>query len=259
MDRRRPRLSAHDPRFRSRAVRSAEAQRNGSSPAGCRPSTTTRGGASISDRGSRRPPIAVQGPAARRAGSARPFASRPRPSCKTRSGVAGATRFPFSRIGRRNFPACARGAAAEPRQTGALDRAPRRAVGGAPGEDCEARRRLKADRAAAGEYIVDFFPKWAEGKVVLRGASDTPKARKTIEIVQDGLHRIVFETQWKRDERGWRIRDEAGRLDRLRVGQAAAAPDPASRLRHGARARTRRRRSTTRGSARRSGGRSGAS
>jgi hypothetical protein len=50
------------------------------------------------------------------------------------------------------------------------------------------------DGPLLGEYIVDFFPKWAEGKVVLRGASDAPKARKTIEIVQHGLHRIVFET-----------------------------------------------------------------
>ncbi len=74
-----------------------------------------------------------------------------------------------------------------------------------------------------GEYIVDFFPKWAEGKVVLRGASDTPKARKTIEIVQDGLHRIVFETEWERDERGWRVRDGAGRLVDLGWGNGAAA------------------------------------
>jgi hypothetical protein len=74
-----------------------------------------------------------------------------------------------------------------------------------------------------GEYIVDFFPKWAEGKVVLRGASDTPKARKTIDIVHDGLHRIVFETRWERDERGWRVRDEAGRPVDLGWGKAAAA------------------------------------
>ena len=63
-----------------------------------------------------------------------------------------------------------------------------------------------------GEYVVDFFPKWAEGKVTLRGSSVQPKARKTIDIVQDGLHRIVFETQWKRDERGWRVRDGTGTL-----------------------------------------------
>ena len=81
----------------------------------------------------------------------------------------------------------------------------------------------KEDEPLLGEYIVDFFPKWAEGKVVLRGASDAPKARKTIDIVQDGLHRIVFETRWKRDERGWRVRDEAGRLIDLGWGTAAAA------------------------------------
>jgi hypothetical protein len=74
-----------------------------------------------------------------------------------------------------------------------------------------------------GEYIVDFFPKWAEGKVVLRGSSPRPKARKTIQIVQDGLHRIVFETRWKRDERGWRVRDATGRLVDLGWGEAAAA------------------------------------
>jgi hypothetical protein len=74
-----------------------------------------------------------------------------------------------------------------------------------------------------GEYIVDFFPRWAEGKVVLRGASGSPKARKTIEIVQDGLHRIVFETQWRRDERGWRLRDEAGRPIDVGWGKDAAA------------------------------------
>jgi hypothetical protein len=79
------------------------------------------------------------------------------------------------------------------------------------------------DAPLLGEYIVDFFPKWAEGKVVLRGASDTPKARKTIEIVQDGLHRIVFETRWERDEHGWRLRDEAGRLVDLGWGKDAAA------------------------------------
>lgn len=81
----------------------------------------------------------------------------------------------------------------------------------------------KADEPLLGEYIVDFFPKWAAGKVVLRGASDTPKARKTIDIVQDGLHRIVFETQWKRDERGWRVRDEGGRVIDLGWGSTAAA------------------------------------
>jgi len=81
----------------------------------------------------------------------------------------------------------------------------------------------KGDEPLLGEYIVDFFPKWAAGKVVLRGASDTPKARKTIDIVQDGLHRIVFETQWKRDKRGWRVRDEAGRLLDLGWGNTAAA------------------------------------
>ena len=57
----------------------------------------------------------------------------------------------------------------------------------------------------------------------MRGASDAPKARKTIDIVQDGLHRIVFETRWKRDEHGWRVRDEAGRLVDLGWGKAAAA------------------------------------
>jgi hypothetical protein len=57
----------------------------------------------------------------------------------------------------------------------------------------------------------------------LRGASDTPKARKTIEIVRDGLHRIVFETQWKRDEHGWRVRDEAGQVIDLGWGTTAAA------------------------------------
>src|SRR5581483_9623993 len=74
-----------------------------------------------------------------------------------------------------------------------------------------------------GEYVVDFFPKWAEGKVVLRGSSARPKARKTIDIVQDGLHRIVFETKWKRDEHGWRIRDTHGQLVDLGWGDAAAA------------------------------------
>jgi hypothetical protein len=81
----------------------------------------------------------------------------------------------------------------------------------------------KEDEPLLGEYIVDFFPKWAQGKVVLRGASDTPKARKTIDIVQDGLHRIVFETQWKRDDHGWRVRDEAGRVIDLGWGSTAAA------------------------------------
>jgi hypothetical protein len=84
-------------------------------------------------------------------------------------------------------------------------------------------RAVATDGPLLGEYIVDFFPKWAEGKVVLRGASGTPKARKTIEIVQDGLHRIVFETQWRRDERGWRVRDEAGRPIDLGWGKGAAA------------------------------------
>jgi hypothetical protein len=79
------------------------------------------------------------------------------------------------------------------------------------------------DGPLLGEYIVDFFPKWAEGKVVLRGASDAPKARKTIEIIQDGLHRIVFETQWQRDERGWRARDDVGRPIDLGWGKSAAA------------------------------------
>ena len=50
-----------------------------------------------------------------------------------------------------------------------------------------------------------------------------PKARKTIDIVQDGLHRIVFETRWKRDEHGWRVRDAGGRLVDLGWGKAAAA------------------------------------
>src|SRR6266516_4956638 len=36
----------------------------------------------------------------------------------------------------------------------------------------EARAPVKADESLLGEYIVDFFPKWAEGRVVLRGASD---------------------------------------------------------------------------------------
>src|SRR5581483_4256913 len=31
-----------------------------------------------------------------------------------------------------------------------------------------------------GEYVVDFFPKWAEGKVILRSGSPRPKAKKTI-------------------------------------------------------------------------------
>ena len=74
-----------------------------------------------------------------------------------------------------------------------------------------------------GEYVVDFFPRWAEGKLTLRGSSPRPKARKTIEIVQDGLHRIVFETRWKRDERGWRVRDAEGRLVDLGWGEGAAA------------------------------------
>ena len=86
-----------------------------------------------------------------------------------------------------------------------------------------ARVSATADEPLLGEYIVDFFPKWADGKVVLRGASDSPKARKTIEIVQEGLHRIVFETQWERDEHGWRSRDEAGRLIDLGWGKEAAA------------------------------------
>jgi len=74
-----------------------------------------------------------------------------------------------------------------------------------------------------GEYVVDFFPKWAEGKVTLRGSSEKPKARKTIELVQDGLHRIVFETRWKRDEHGWRVRDDNGRFIDLGWGESAAA------------------------------------
>jgi hypothetical protein len=74
-----------------------------------------------------------------------------------------------------------------------------------------------------GEYVVEFFPKWAEGKVVLRGNSARPKARKTIAIVQDGLHRVVFETRWKRDEHGWRVRDGEGRFVDLGWGEAAAA------------------------------------
>jgi hypothetical protein len=74
-----------------------------------------------------------------------------------------------------------------------------------------------------GEYVVDFFPRWAEGKVILRGSSAQPKARKTIDIVQDGLHRIVFETRWKRDEHGWRARDSSGRLIDLGWGEGAAA------------------------------------
>jgi hypothetical protein len=74
-----------------------------------------------------------------------------------------------------------------------------------------------------GEYVVDFFPKWAEGKVILRSSSPRPKAKKTIYIVQDGLHRIVFETRWKRDEHGWRLRDERGRLVDLGWGEGAAA------------------------------------
>jgi hypothetical protein len=77
-----------------------------------------------------------------------------------------------------------------------------------------------------GEYVVEFFPKWAEGKVVLRGSSPQPKAKKTIDIVQDGLHRIVFSTQWKRDEHGWRLRDSDGRLVDLGWGEAAAAWTP---------------------------------
>jgi hypothetical protein len=74
-----------------------------------------------------------------------------------------------------------------------------------------------------GEYVVKFFPKWAEGKVILRGSSARPKARKTIDIVQDGLHRVVFETQWKREEHGWRVRDGEGRFVDLGWGEAAAA------------------------------------
>jgi hypothetical protein len=77
--------------------------------------------------------------------------------------------------------------------------------------------------ALLGEYVVDFFPKWAEGRVILRGSSEKPKARKTIGIVQDGLHRIVFETRWKRDEHGWRMRDDDGRLIDLGWGETAAA------------------------------------
>jgi hypothetical protein len=79
------------------------------------------------------------------------------------------------------------------------------------------------DGPLLGEYIVEFFPRWAEGKVILRASSVQPKARKTIEIVQDGLHRIVFETRWKRDERGWRVRDADGRPIDLGWGEAAAA------------------------------------
>jgi hypothetical protein len=71
--------------------------------------------------------------------------------------------------------------------------------------------------------VVDFFPRWAEGKVILRGSSPRPKAKKTIDIVQDGLHRIVFETRWKQDEHGWRLRDTHGRLIDLGWGDAAAA------------------------------------
>jgi len=74
-----------------------------------------------------------------------------------------------------------------------------------------------------GEYVVDFFPKWAEGKVILRGSSEKPKARKTIEIVQDGLHRIVFETRWKRDEHGWRVRDGDGRFSDLGWSETSVA------------------------------------
>jgi hypothetical protein len=74
-----------------------------------------------------------------------------------------------------------------------------------------------------GEYVVDFFPRWAEGKVILRGSSVKPKAKKTIDIVQDGLHRIVFETRWKRDEHGWRVRDAHGRVVDLGWGDAAPA------------------------------------
>ena len=74
-----------------------------------------------------------------------------------------------------------------------------------------------------GEYVVEFFPKWAEGKLTVRGASAQPKARKTIQIVQDGLHRIVFETQWERDRRGWRTRDANGHLVDLGWGNGAAA------------------------------------
>ena len=81
-----------------------------------------------------------------------------------------------------------------------------------------------------GEYVVEFFPKWAEGKVILRGNSPNPKAKKTIDIVQDGLHRIVFETRWKRDERGWRIRDAEGRRIDLGWGDGAAAWIPLREL-----------------------------
>jgi hypothetical protein len=81
-----------------------------------------------------------------------------------------------------------------------------------------------------GEYVVAFFPKWAEGKVILRGSSPRPKAKKTIDIVQDGLHRIVFETRWKRDEHGWRVRDADGRLVDLGWGDAAAAWIPLREL-----------------------------
>ena len=74
-----------------------------------------------------------------------------------------------------------------------------------------------------GEYVVEFFPKWAEGKVTLRGSSAKPKARKTIEIVQEGLHRIVFETRWKRDSHGWRVRGGDARFIDLGWGKTAAA------------------------------------
>jgi hypothetical protein len=81
-----------------------------------------------------------------------------------------------------------------------------------------------------GEYVVEFFPKWAEGKVILRGSSSHPKAKKTIDIVQDGLHRIVFETRWKRDERGWRVRDTQGGFVDLGWGEGAAAWTPLREL-----------------------------
>jgi hypothetical protein len=67
---------------------------------------------------------------------------------------------------------------------------------------------VNGDGVLLGEYVVEFFPRWAEGR--LPGRRPEKKGEKTTGIVEDGLHRIVFQTRWERDHRGWRTRDING-------------------------------------------------
>lgn len=71
-----------------------------------------------------------------------------------------------------------------------------------------------------GEFIGEFFPKWAEGRAV--ASQEGPKAPKTIEDMEEWVNKHLLKVVWVVDPKtGYRLRDANG--ERRAVGWGADA------------------------------------